>query len=111
MSSLTPNAAFVLDRMEPDRAYDASEIRAFIPETSLETVHATMHELWVGRQVERFGFGRWRRSPSSCIAGEVIDSVDCHSAPRGAIKETKAVKPEDLFDHDTFSTFFKSPSP
>jgi len=111
MSSLSRNAAFVLNRMGPDRAYNASEIRAFLPETSMETVRATMHELWVGRQVERLGYGSWRRSPSSCTAGEVTDSVVCQSSSRDAAKETKAVKPEDLFDHDAFSTFFKSPSP
>jgi hypothetical protein len=107
MSSLSPNAARILDRMEPDRAYDASEIRAFVPETSMETLRETMHELWVERHVERFGYSCWRRSPSTCTAGEVYDSVECLSSDDESARATKAVKPEDLFDHDAFSGFFK----
>jgi hypothetical protein len=106
MSSLSPYAAAVLNRMEPDRAYDASEIRAFLPEISMEAVRETMHELWVDRRVERFGYSGWRRLQSRCAAGEVQRSVECHSGLDVA-KQTKAVRPEDLFDHDAFSPFFK----
>ena len=106
MSSLTPKAAFILDCMEPERAYDPTELRAFVPDTSMEGLRETMHELWVERHVERFGYSGWRRRPSTCDAGEVHDgsaSVECPDVA----KEIKAVKPEDLFDHDRFSRFFK----
>ena len=113
MQTLSENATTILDRMETDRAYEAAELREFVPGSTSETVRETMHELWVNRQVERYGYSGWRRMPSTCAAGEVQDvvSVDCQSARGGAelgrTKENKAVKPEDLFDHDAFAGIFK----
>jgi hypothetical protein len=110
MSSLSPTAAFILDHMEPNRAYEAPELRAFIPDASLEAVRETMHELWVERQVERFGYGGWRRSRSTCApreAQEGLTSVEYPSDAGDAARQTKAVKPEDLFDHAAFAGLFK----
>jgi len=97
MSALSKNARFVLDRMERDRRYEMLELRAFVPEASAEGLREVMHELWINRQVERVGDSAWRRHRSA--AG--------HDEPRDAPPDTKVVKPEDLFDHDTFQDFFR----
>ena len=95
MQALTTDARFILDRMAPDRRYEASDLRALLPDLSAEGLRAVMHELWVNRHVERAGDSGWR----------------CHSsAPpcqeNAGFRQTKVVKPEDLFDHDSFTDFF-----
>jgi len=104
MQTLGPLAAALLDRMEPDRGYEALELRTFVPEVTIEGLGEIMHELWVHRHVERFGYSGWRRhrSTSGISAPDPEpEAVGCGAA------QTKGVKPEDLFDHDTFSGFFK----
>ena len=96
MHPLSESARLILDRMEPDRRYDAQELRALIPGAGVERVREIMHELWLHRQVERAGPVGWRRHAS----------VPPH-APRSAAVGAKAVKPEDLFDHDAFADFFE----
>ncbi len=96
MPPLSEDARFILERLQLNRAYDAQELRAFLPEASIERVREIMHELWVNRRIERVGHSAWRRqrSPSP------------HAATPAA-RDAKAVTPEDLFDHATFADFFK----
>jgi len=96
MRPLSESARLVLDRMEPDRRYDAEELRAFLSEAGIEQVREIMHELWLHRQVERAGHSGWRRHASAPP-----------HAPRPRAANAKAVKPEDLFDHTTFAEFFE----
>jgi len=96
MHPLSESARFVLDRMEPNRRYELQELRALLPDGGIERVREIMHELWIHRQVERAGHVAWRRHAS----------VPPH-APRSGAADAKAVKPEDLFDHDAFAEFFE----
>jgi hypothetical protein len=56
-----------------------------------------MHELWINRQVERVGYAGWRRHRSASP-----------HRPHPVSREVQTVKPEDLFDYDTFADFFKA---
>lgn len=95
MSSLSEHARLILDRMEADRHYEPQELRTFAPDASTEQLREIMHELWVNRRVERVGYSGWRRHrPASAHVAH-------------AAREVKTVKPEELFDHATFSDFFK----
>ncbi len=96
MHTLSESALIILDHMEPDRRYDAQEVRAFCPDVGIERVRDIMHELWIHRQVERVGHAAWRRH---C-------SVSPHAAhsPAG---DGRTVRPEDLFDHAAFGEFFE----
>jgi hypothetical protein len=86
----------ILDRMEPDRPYEPQDLRAFVPGASIEHLREIMHELWVNREVERAGPSGWRRHRSA--PPRVLHPMS---------GDIQAVKPEDLFDHDTFAEFFK----
>jgi len=96
ISALSERARVILDRMEGDRRYEMPDLRAFMPDASVEGLHDVMHELWVNRQVERAGTSGWRRHRSSPAA-----------APSPSERPATVVKPEDLFDHDTFDEFFR----
>ena len=96
MHPLSESARFILDRMEPDRRYDAQDLRGFAPDASGERLREIMHELWIGRQVERDGYSGWRRHRSA--PPHVSHSVS---------REIESVKPEDLFDYRAFADFFK----
>ena len=96
MPPLSEYASLVLERMEPDRRYDPHDLQALLPDVSVERLRETMHELWINRQVERSGHSGWRRHRSAPP-----------HRPRPVSRETRAVKPEDLFDHATFADFFK----
>ena len=98
MHALSRIARFILDRMEGDCRYDVSDLRAFVPDASPERLLETMHELWIGRHVERAGYSGWRRHRSA----------PDHEAPVERQGTAENVKPEDLFDHDTFEDFFRS---
>ena len=98
MHPLSESARNVLDRMEPDRRYDAQDVRAFCPDTGIERVREIMDELWIHRHVERVGHSAWRRHRST--PPHVPDPV----AGDGG---TTAVRPEDLFDHAAFAEFFE----
>jgi hypothetical protein len=82
--------------MEPDRRYDADDLRALARGASFERLREIMHELWVARHVERIGYSGWRRHRSVPAEG-----------PDAGSREVTLVKPEDLFDHTTFADFFK----
>ena len=97
MQTLSKAARFILDRMEPGRRYQALDLRAFVPDASAEKLREVMHELWVNRQVERVGHLGWQR----------YQSAPRDVAPASSRRQTKAVKPEDLFDHDSFTDFFR----
>ena len=108
MHALSKDARFILDRMEPDRCYEALGLRALVPDVSAEGLREVMHELWVNRQVERVGYSGWRRHRSAPGPG----SVDAQPDARGITSDsgfgqTKVVKPEDLFDHASFTDFFR----
>jgi hypothetical protein len=96
MSAFTPAATAILAAMEPDRPYGVDDLRAFVPDASVERLRELMHELWVSRQVERVGYSSWRRQPSA--------STEHRPASGG---DVRVVTPEELFDHDTFADFFK----
>ena len=96
MHPFSKEASFILDRMEADRCYYASELRTLVPDASVERLRDIMHELWINRQVERVGYSGWRRHRSA----------PPHRA-HPVTREIQTVKPEDLFDHDAFADFFK----
>ena len=102
MHALSKIARSILDRMEADRRYEPLDLRAFAPEISAERLREVMHELWVNRQVERAGDSGWQRRRSSAPHESTADT------PRATdFRQIKVVKPEDLFDHDSFSDFFR----
>ena len=93
---LSEDARFILERMDPEGRYQPPDLRPFLPDASPERLRAVMHELWVDRQVERVGDAGWRR----------VRSAPPHrSEPVSG--ERQLVKPEELFDHNTFADFFK----
>jgi hypothetical protein len=96
MSPLSEHASVILDRMDPDRAYEPQDLRTFVPGASVERLHEIMHELWINRQVERVGHAGWRRHRSAPP-----------HRPDKTSGEVQIVKPEELFDHATFEDFFK----
>lgn len=93
---LSTDAVGILERMEQDRAYGPDDLRALAPATSIEHLRDIMHELWIGRQVERIGYPGWRRHPSG-----PVEAANPRQVP------PKVVRPEELFDHDAFAEFFK----
>jgi len=93
MHALSKDARFILDRMEPDQRYEAADLRAIAPDLTAEGFRDVMHELWVNRKVERVGYSGWQRHAPA-------------PAPEPGFRQTKVVKPEDLFDHDSFTDFF-----
>ena len=95
MPGLSEDARFILDRMEPDRSYEAVDLRALVPGASAERLQELMHELWVSRQVERIGYSGWQRHRSAPVHQRPVE-----------FQETKVVKPEELFDHGSFEEFF-----
>jgi hypothetical protein len=99
MPALSPRAAHILEQMEPNLGYEASELRQFVPELSAEALREVMRELWIERQVERFGHSGWKRVRPTGGSRESSGVI-----PTGQIE---TVKPEDLFDHDSFAGIFK----
>jgi hypothetical protein len=94
MDRLSEHACVILESMEPGRLYGPHALRAFLPDESIERVREIMHELWIDRQVERVGYSGWRRLRSL-------------PRPQPVSLEVRLVKPEELFDHDSFADFFK----
>jgi hypothetical protein len=109
MHALSTVARFILDRMEPDRHYEALDLRAFVPDASAEKLGEVMHELWVNRQVERVGYSGWQRHRSAPLNHKRVDAqLDARDVtPVSSCRQTKVVKPEDLFDHASFEAFFR----
>jgi hypothetical protein len=109
MHALSKDARFILDRMEPDRRYEVLDLRAFVPEASADGLREVMHELWINRHVERVGYSGWQRYPSVPGHQGRRDGQSDALGLAGAsdFQQTKVVKPEDLFDHDTFPDFFR----
>ena len=104
MHGLSKDARCILDRMKPDHCYEALDLRALVPHTSAEGFREIMHELWVNRQVERVGYSGWQRHRSAPAHHE---PADAQLDASGSFRQTKVVKPEDLFDHGSFSDFFR----
>jgi hypothetical protein len=114
MPPLSAAAAAILELMEPHRGYQAAELRALLPEASMDGLQDVMHELWIKRHVERFGYSGWRRQESSCastIAPDPRSCVGCRIARSCASfvprPDAKPVRPEDLFDYSEFEGLFK----
>jgi hypothetical protein len=109
MNALSKDARLILDRMEPDRYYEGSDLRACVPDASAEGFREVMHELWVNRHVERVGYSGWRRQRSAPAhqrpAEAQADGRDV--TPASEFRQTKVVKPEDLFDHGSFTDLFR----
>jgi hypothetical protein len=104
---LSIRAMSVLERMDPQRSYEPTELRAFAPDLSVEELHDVMRELWVQRQVERVGYAGWRRDRSLSPATETtLQSGTSRGAGARATRHT-GVKPEELFDHSAFEGIFK----
>jgi hypothetical protein len=101
MTALTDNAVAMLDRMEPRRGYEISDLRILAPELSADGVREVMHELWIAHEVERVGDLGWRRTGKTEAPACATHSVDAASLRLGT------VKPEDLFDHKSFAAWFK----
>ena len=108
MNALSKDARLILDRMEPDRYYEGSDLRACVPDASAEGFREVMHELWVNRQVERVGDSGWQRHRSAPPHQKPVDPQrDARDVdPFSGLRETKVVKPDDLFDHASFTDFF-----
>jgi hypothetical protein len=94
---LSARAADILELMEPDLDYGPADLRRLAPDLSPDALREVMHELWLGHEVERVHDTGWRR---------------VRTARRAAAADPVAlrvghVRPEDLFDHDAFSDWFK----
>jgi len=109
MDSLSRIARFILDHMERNRCYEASDLRACVPDVSAETLREVMHQLWVNRQVERVGHSGWQCHRSAPSQQRPVDAqLDARDvAPVSGVRQTKVVKPDDLFDHGSFPDFFR----
>jgi len=109
MHALSRDARSILDQMEPDRRYEVPDLRPFAPDISAESLLAVMHELWINRHVERVGHSAWQRQRSARGRNGALNeqSHTVPVVPRSALEPTKVVKPDDLFDHDTFRDFFR----
>ena len=109
MHALSKDARFILDHMDRDRCYESLDLRAFVPHASAEGLRDLMHELWVNRQVERVGCSGWRRHRSAPAHQLPVEApLDARgSAPASGFRQTKVVKPEDLFDHASFTDLFR----
>jgi hypothetical protein len=109
MDALSKVARFILDRMEPGRHYEPLDLRALVPDASAEKVRELMHEMWVNRQVERVGYSGWQRRrsapPHATPADAARDAGD--AAPASKVRRSRIVKPEELFDHESFADFFR----
>jgi hypothetical protein len=68
-----------------------------------------MHELWVNREVERIGYSGWQRHRSAPPLQQPLDAQhDARGVAKvSGLRQTKVVKPEDLFDHGSFADFFR----
>jgi hypothetical protein len=108
MHALSNHARLILDRMEPDRRYEALDLRALVPDVSAEGFREVMHELWVHRQVERVGYSGWRRDRSAPAQEPVDAPPDAWGGTSDSgFRQTNVVKPEELFDHASFREFFR----
>jgi hypothetical protein len=113
MHALSDIATAILERMDPNRIYEPLELREFVPDTGPETLRELMHELWVKRCVERCGYSGWRRNQSTCSVQAPSDSESRMNSMAGrsgqdlVLSQTEPIRPEDLFDHDSFAAFFK----
>jgi hypothetical protein len=109
MHALSKVARFILDRMEPDRRFEAGDLRLFVPDASAERLREVMHELWVNRHVERVGHAGWQRHrsapPHQTPVAAQLDGRET-AAVSAVRQKTRLVKPEDLFDHESFTDFF-----
>jgi hypothetical protein len=114
MQDLSSEAAALLVSMEPNRAYEAAELQALFRDTSVDGLREILHELWVNRCVERFGYTGWRRQVSTCASKYAPDPQSCVSCPivrscLQGIKQTAGdvVRPEPLLDEPAFAGMFK----
>ena len=100
--------------MEANRAYEAEELHALFPDSSMDGLREIMHELWVARCVERFGHTGWKRQVSTCASKYAPDPRSCASCPIArscarAVKQTPSdvLHVEQWSDHPAFAGLFK----
>jgi hypothetical protein len=89
-------ATAILQSMTPDVGYTQGEMRALAPDLSPDALREVMHELWIGREVERYQDTGWRR----------VRTVRQIAPGDPETLRVGRVKPEDLFDHEAFSDWF-----
>jgi hypothetical protein len=108
MHSLSKDARYILDRIGPDRRYEALDLRAIVPDASVERLWEVMHELWVNREVERVGDSSWRRHQSAPAHQEPVDAQPDAGGgvPVSRVRQTKVVNPQGL-DDASFADFFR----
>ena len=87
---------------------------AFAADLNLEALREVMHELWIAREVERFRDCAWRREPSTGGPRATLLSMNAVRSARANVSNGDVpslrngnVRPEDLFDHDSFAGWFK----
>ena len=102
MQILSERVRELLEKMKPDRPYEIADLRALMPNAGTDTLREMMHELWVNRQVERVGDAAWRRHRSVSPHERRADVASASSS-----RQTEVVKPDELFDHDSFADFFR----
>jgi hypothetical protein len=114
MQALSSEAAAILQVMEQGRVYEASQLRTRFPALSADGLRQVMHELWVTRQVERFGDAGWRRQESTCASRLAPDPRSCAGcriarscAQYVPLPQSTVVRPDQLFDHSAFPGLFK----
>jgi hypothetical protein len=114
MQDLSSEAAAILASMEPSRAYQAADLQARFPGTSRDGLREIMHELWVHRCVERFGYTGWRRQGSGCGSNCAPDSRSCASCPiarscASGVEQTAggSTSLEQLLEQPAFEGMFK----
>ncbi len=78
-----------------------------------EAIREVMHELWIAREVERFRDTGWRRTSASAPRHrpqsiDDLTSATVRTGPHDAASlRVGTVRPEDLFDHESFAGWFK----
>ncbi len=97
MTYLNERARAVLDAMEAGPTYNAAELMALAEDLNIEALREVMRELWIAYEVERVGDDGWRR----------VLPAPGDRMPRDARSLRVGVKPEELFDHDSFAEWFK----
>jgi hypothetical protein len=114
MHDPTSDATAILDVMESDRTYEATELLGLFPDISLDTLRAAMHTLWIKRLVERAGMTGWRRQQSTCGTAAPPDPKSCVTCRLARTcarcvrdRPVKPVRPGELFGESAFSGMFK----
>ena len=103
--ALSARAAVILEQMVPGCSYEAKELRAFVPDLTLEQLHDLMRRLSGGAPGRA---GRILGVAAGTLGQPVAEATRSgNHRPASAGVRHKPVKPEDLFDHGAFEDMFK----